>query len=436
MGKDNFFYYLLSVKTIIKLTFTLSLLFTAKNFLYGQDKTIQWNNGYWFNGTTFTPATFYSHKGLLTEIRPDKIDSIINLAGKYIVPPYGEAHNHAPESDADLEVFVERYLADGIFYIKNPNSIPVLTNTIREKINKPNSVDVVFANGGLTGSGGHPVSLYEHLKKTKYREALGNYSTMRMEGKAYYTINNKQEFEKKWPDIIADSPAFIKTYLLYSEEFEQRKNNPSYNGKKGMSPQLLHTVVKKAKASGLTVSCHVETPADVLNAIESGVTEINHLPGYQVRWKEDYAAAYYLLDDELVKLMKKKNVHADATYSLSETELIEKDSVQTMLRIEVQRANLIKLKQWNVPVTIGCDSYNHTARKEMEYLIKLEIYTPLELLKMWCETTPKVIFPKRNIAALKEGFEASFLALGRNPLEDSQELFDIKLRVKQGVILW
>ncbi len=404
--------------------------------LSAQSGNIQWINGNWFTGSEFISKTFFTQKGILTEQTPSVIDTIIDLHGMYIVPPYGEAHNHAPESDVDLEVFIERYLADGIFYIKNSNSIPLLTKKILDKINTPKSVDVIFSNGGLTGTGGHPVTLYEHLKQTKYRQALGSYSTMRMEGKAYYTINDKEELEKKWPPIMADSPVFIKTYLLYSEEYEQRKDNITYNGKKGISPLLLSAVVKKAKTSGLTVSCHVETPTDVLNAVQNGVTEINHLPGYRISWKEGYGAAYYLLNDHIVQWMKKKNVHADATYSLSETELIEHDSVQHSLRLDVQKKNLSMLKKWGVPVTIGCDSYNNTAKTEMTYLMKLDIYTPLELLKMWCETTPKVIFPKRNIAELKEGFEASFLVLKENPLENPAAMFNIHLRVKQGNILW
>jgi imidazolonepropionase-like amidohydrolase len=54
---------------------------------------------------------------------------------------------------------------------------------------------------------------------------------------------------------------------------------------------------------------------------------------------------------------------------------------------------------------------------------------------MWTETTPKTIFPKREIGALKEGYEASFLALEGNPLEDLQNVRKIKLRFKQGVLL-
>jgi len=401
-----------------------------------QPKTIQWINGYWFNGEDFHEKTFYSVNGLLTEQKPTYIDSTIDLERQYVIPPYGEAHNHSPETRQDVDVFIERYLSDGIFYIKNPNSIPALTNKIKDKINTPRSPDVVYANGGMTGSGGHPVILYHDLKKTKYRLALQELNQDHLEGMAYHIIDTESDLEKKWPAIMADSPAFIKVYLLYSEEYEKRKNEAAWDGKKGLNPKLLKAIVNKARQAGLSVSCHVETPTDLRYALRSGITEINHLPGYQIRWKEGYEAAYYLLDEPTARLMKKVGAHADATYSLTETELIEKDSIRLQQQWHVQKSNLQLLKKHGVPITIGCDSYNKTARTEMEYLIKMNIYTPIELLKMWCEVTPKAIFPTRRISLLNEGYEASFLVLKKNPLLNPTAMFDIRLRVKQGIILW
>jgi hypothetical protein len=401
-----------------------------------QPKIIQWNNGYWFNGKDFQQKTFYSVNGTLTEQAPPHVDSTIDINHKYVIPPFGEAHNHSPETPDDIDIFIERYLSDGIFYIKNPNSIPALTNLIKDKINTAFSLDVAYANGGITGPGGHPVTLYHHLQKTKYRLSLRKIKEEHLEGIAYHTIDSETDLKKKWPVILKDSPAFIKVYLLYSEEYEKRKNIAAWDGKKGLSPKLLKVIVKKAHLAGLSVSCHVETPTDLKHALRSGVTEINHLPGYQIRWKEGYEANYYLLDERTVRLMKIKGAHADATYSLSETELIEKDSIRRQQQLDVQAANLKRLKKYNVPVTIGCDSYNRTARTEMEYLMKMNIYTPLELLKMWCEITPRAIFPTRRFAELKEGYEASFLVLTNNPLIDPLAMFDVRLRVKQGHLLW
>lgn len=415
---------------------SLVLFFFAVATSPAQNKSFHFINGQWFNGTGFVQDDFYSVNGYLTKTKPAIVDSVVDLRTQYIIPPFGEAHNHSPETDQDLDVYIERYLSDGIFYIKNPNNIPFATNKIRHRLNIPNSVDVLFANGGLTANGGHPVVLYNHLLNTTYKKALPGWTSKSFEGEAYYLINSKEELEKKWPFILSQKPGFIKFYLIFSEEYEQRKNDTSYNGKKGIDPKLAKTIAQKAHAAGLKVSAHVETPFDLNIALNAGVDEINHLPGYQVRWKDGYTEAYYKLSKAIVRKMRRNNVHVDPTYSLLQTELMPSDRLLYDKQMRLQKENLLLLKKQRVPVTVGCDSYNLTSKTEIEHLRLLNIYSNLELLKMWCETTARAIFPNRKIAALKEGYEASFLVLKQNPVEHFEEVYNISFRVKQGTILW
>jgi hypothetical protein len=404
--------------------------------IQAQTKTIHFTNGQWFNGNGFTGTDFYSVNGLLTKNAPSSVDTVVDLKQQFIIPPFGEAHNHSPETDQDIDVFIERYLADGIFYIKNPNSIPFATNKIKSKINHPRSVDVIYANGGLTANGGHPTTLYNYMLGTTYKKALPGWTTKSFEGEAYYLINSKEELEKKWPFILSQKPGFIKFYLIFSEEYEQRKDDTLFNGKKGIDPKLAKLITKKAHAAGLKVSAHAETPNDLKVALAAGVDEVNHLPGYQVRWRDGYTETYYKLTPKLARNMKRKRVHVDPTYSLLQTEIKPMSNQQREAQVNVQKGNLLLLKKYQVPVTVGCDSYNLTAQTEIEYLRKLNIYNNLELLKMWCEVTPAAIFPNRKIAKLQEGYEASFLILSKNPLENFEHAYNISLRVKQGVVLW
>ena len=69
------------------------------------------------------------------------------------------------------------------------------------------------------------------------------------------------------------------------------------------------------------------------------------------------------------------------------------------------------------------------------FLDEFGVFDNVELLKMWVENSPKTIFPERKIGHLAEGFEASFLVLGGNPLEDFDHVKDITMRFKQGVNL-
>jgi hypothetical protein len=56
-------------------------------------------NGQWFDGNGFTRETWYAVEGKLTQTRPAGPIEIIDLAGFYIVPPFGEAHNHNVEGE-------------------------------------------------------------------------------------------------------------------------------------------------------------------------------------------------------------------------------------------------------------------------------------------------------------------------------------------------
>ena len=47
----------------------------------------------------------------------------------------------------------------------------------------------------------------------------------------------------------------------------------------------------------------------------------------------------------------------------------------------------------------------------------------------------ETIFPKRKIGRLSEGYEASFVVLRENPLENFDSIKDIQLRFKQGVFI-
>ena len=73
-------------------------------------------------------------------------------------------------------------------------------------------------------------------------------------------------------------PSFVKTNLWYSGEFERRRDDPAFIGRKGLDPRLLRLVVERAHAGGLRVSAHAVNGADFRNAVNAGVDEIVHIP--------------------------------------------------------------------------------------------------------------------------------------------------------------
>jgi hypothetical protein len=75
-------------------------------------------NGRWFDGKDFVSATWYSEQGRLTRTAPQGRVETVDLSGLFLVPPFGEAHNHNVEGSWNLETVIDRYLRDGVFYVK------------------------------------------------------------------------------------------------------------------------------------------------------------------------------------------------------------------------------------------------------------------------------------------------------------------------------
>ena len=401
------------------------LLFTTALFLQSAvaQKNYAFIDGQWFDGQTFRPKTLYSVDGILTSTKPARTDSVIDLSGKFIVPPFGEAHNHNIDGFKNVDDRIRTYLADGVFYIKNPNSIPRYTARLAGKINIPLSVDVIFSNGGLTASGGHPLELVQRNLR------LGIFTEEDAEGGMYYIIDSLADLNRKWGKIKAGKPDFIKTYLLYSEEFSKRVNDTAYFGWKGLDPAILREIVNAAHRESLRVSAHIESAADFHNALLAGVDEINHMPGFRVDSTLDFSR-YEISDEDAREAGRKGVVVVTTLADVSTSNPTYKEKLDRL-----HRRNLNLLKSNHVRLAVGSDSYRQTSVPEAMYLSGLNVFSNAELLKIWCENTPRAIFPKRRIGRLLDGYEASFLVLGADPIKDFQAVKSIEMRVKQGEIL-
>ena len=414
----------LLVLAVLVATFSAQLLAQAAGHNY------EFANGNWFDGQKFVSRTFYSVAGVLTSKRPVRIDRVFDFSGKYIVPPFGEAHNHNLDwsSDEQFARINKRYLDAGIYYVKNPNSLLRSKQPTSAHINLPTTVDGILSNGGLTGSGGHPIEIVSPQRGFKPGDGEGGF---------YYVIDSAADLESKWPAIKAGQPDFIKTYLLYSEEYAKRKDDKTYDGWKGLDPSVLPLIVRRAHADGLRVSTHVETSVDFHNAAVAGVDEINHLPGFRPDRNDfaNYANLWrYRISEADAELAAKKHIVVVTTIGeaidLTFDEKLDERSRLAVRAMLIDNLNL--LRKHHVSIAVGSDSFRQTALTEALSLAKLKAFDNLTLLKMWCEATAATIFPKRKIGYLKDGYVANFLVLTANPLTDFANVKTIELRIKQG----
>jgi hypothetical protein len=388
-------------------------------------KTYAYKNGYWFNGNDFELKEMHVKNGMFVP-RQRKADSVIDLKGMYIVPPFAEAHTHLLEGIGDVDARIQNYLSDGVFYVKNPNNVQEWTKNIYSKINNPNSLDAVFANAGITGAGGHPEAIYEDNIRMHLKGAIGEVERGWFRNKGYFPVGSAAELETIWPVILKGKPDFIKLYLSNVGHV----NTPGTKKlRTGLDPAIGALVVAKARKAGLRVTAHVETAEDFRQALKLGVDEINHTPGFYLSSKD--AIDKYLLTEADAKLAAKNKVYV--VTALLSRDLLDDPALLPDAK-RVQAANLSLLHKNGVSIAIGSD-HSATPVNEIKALNELAIFDAKTTLKLWCETTPKTIFPSRKIGLLKEGYEANFLALHGNPLTDWSTTGKIALRVKHGRFL-
>lgn len=416
------------------------------------EKQYAFINGRWFDGQAFQPDTWYSVHGRLTRQVPPGPVETVDLSGLYVVPPFGEAHNHNVEGPWNVQAVAQRYLQDGVFYVKNPNDVRDFALQIRQAINVPTSIDATFAHAGLTGRGGHPAALYEEvLRVGRYEPAIGPIERGWFENRSYVVVETEAEVEAKWPVIVSGRPDFLKVYLVHSED-DGAGTTARTAHRMGLRPTLLPGIVARAHAAGLQVTAHVETAADFRQAVRAGVDELAHVPGWLLQGTAD--AEHARLTEEDARLAAEHKVRVVTTTvagqampSLGdhhhqqghhaghgpEQDGSHHSSVGERLD-NVLKDNLRLLQRAGVTLLIGSD-HAETSLAEVMHLRTLHLFDNRTLLKMWCEATPAAIFPGRHLAKFAEGYEASFLALAGNPIEDFDQVRAIRRRFKQGVPL-
>jgi imidazolonepropionase-like amidohydrolase len=422
------------------------------------DEVIALTNGRWFDGKSFQPRTTFSVNGTLSFTEPARIDRVIDLSGAWVVPPFAEAHNHNIDGAVEERSLaaIRKYVADGVLYVKIQGNYPLNDQQRgRLPINRPGAPDVSFAQAFITATGGHPSVLHEEILLPQ-----GYYPGIAKEelrDKVYITIDTEDQLAAKWPRILALRPDFIKTNLWYSDEFERRRNDPAFAGRRALDPRVLQRIVERAHAGGLRVSVHIVNGADFRNAVNAGVDEIVHIPAagaFPAVEQRIYQVATNALDEAAIRQIAADLARVDpadpSTLSLrrEDARLAAQRGTVVVTTLSpssrapapllpliraVQSASVRTLIDSGVTLAIGSDNVSDSSVLEAEHLHSLGVVDTLGLLKLWAEDTPRSIFPQRQIGFLREGYEASFLALDGNPLEDWRNIRRIKLRFKQGV---
>lgn len=397
-------------------------------------------NGRWFDGIGFKQQTMYAVHGVLQTSSPSKIDSVIDLHGGWVIPPFGDAHTHMLSGPGSLDPFRGRYLHEGTFYVQVLGNRWSTTQQIRENFNSPCSLDVTWANGFLTSTLGHgfetgeskamglfdlAAALRDHGAELR-RSRIG-------ENDAYWFIDSLPDLDKKWGAVLAQHPSLIKIALVFSADTGERAlGAPSKWYAHGLRPQIVRNIVERAHKAGLRVAAHVDMGHDIEVAVRAGVDILAHNSGFGV---PEGREADFRVSVDVARMAGAHNTIVIPTAATEADFRTRADTIGLQRDLTVQRENLRLFSKYGVTFAVGADMYGSTARSEFEALRRLGVWSDQELLKLWFGSTPRSIFPNRKIGTLREGYEASFLVLESNPFENLEAIDSIALRVKQGCIL-
>jgi hypothetical protein len=373
-------------------------------------KSIRFDGGLWFDGEDFVPRTLLASHGVLASAKADaKADSIVDLEGLWIVPPLADAHTHAVADSPDLQADIARFVRAGILFAKNPNSTWGGMARGRHELAeaKPAALRALYSGSGFTSSGGHPSQIYES------HQTAGTHAP-----EGWVPVDTVEELDGVWPHVLESKPDFIKIYLEYSEDHGGRKNDPAFQGKRGLDPALVPLLVQRAHASHLPVSAHVHTAADFRLAIACGVDEITHLPLER-------------FDAGDAKACAERNI------TVVTTVLSHRPTEGVTDLDAVNRENLERLRDAGVHLALGTDNMRVDVVDELLRVAALQVFDSSALVRL--ATTESIraasLSSSPQTGTLTEGAEATFLALRRDPRKDPAAFREIAQRVVRGELV-
>jgi imidazolonepropionase-like amidohydrolase len=402
------------------------------------DATVAYVNGHVWNGDHFDDRPLYERGGQFVEA-PAEADTTIDLGGGYVIPPFGDAHTHNLGTGyPSVQMADSLYLPQGIFYaadLTNPYSEITAERdyldppmSIREHFGCETTLDVAHTLGVLTATGNHPAPVMEH----NYGDDVD--STWSLAGDAYWFMDTMADVRTKWPRYIAQDPDLVKVYLMDAgNDFDTERTEALRREDCGfgLCSEELRAIVERAHAAGKRVFAHVNTAADVRLALDAGVDALAHLPLGNDGISIDESAPYRLSEETIQRLGEQNMVVTPTALLLVEDiESLPADTLKKEIRL--QRRQVRKLHTAGARIALSGHNWRVTARREATYFHARNFFDNQTLLEIWTMTTPQAIFPDRKIGRLEAGYEASFLVLGGNPLDDFTAVRDIRRRVKQN----
>ena len=184
------------------------------------------------------------------------------------------------------------------------------------------------------------------------------------------------------------------------------------------SPAEIKAMVDEAARADRIVAAHCHGKRGIMNALHAGVKTIEH-------------GSY--LDDEAIELMKEKDAMLIATRTIVEYGSSHLDQLPDEPRRKMQQISGAHKEAWakaiksGVKNALGTDlgfslrevDHQHGMNgREFPLAVRAGM-TPLEAIEAGTASAPPTLGPQApKSGQLKEGYDADFIALSKNPIDD------------------
>ena len=208
--------------------------------------------------------------------------------------------------------------------------------------------------------------------------------------------------------------------VLTSGGATSRDDNPKYQQ---FSDEELDVIVSEAKRMGLVCAAHAIGKAGIMAAIRAGFKVIEH---------NSYA------DDEALKAMRANDVMLVATMSPIQSVVDNRDSYpremyeKVLAFYETHKAMYRNAVKAGVKCAFGSDLFGGIGTplspgqngREVPYAVKYGGMSPLQAIEAATANGPPSLGEEQapKSGQIREGFDADFIALDENPLEDIELL--------------
>ena len=385
-------------------------------------------NAYLIDGTGKEPipqCTILMEHGKFKEIGTDiPVPSgamVMDLQGKTVIPGLIDAHVHISGSSRldrpgmshlvpsyDFAEMREGCLRWGVIAVRSCGHFMEETLAFRDGVNNgtiERSPRVCLSGPMFQSRGGHPCY------------------TVFMSDPACAVIDDDTQIEPIIRQSKEQGVDFTKIFYAHLNKMDYPNPVPR------ISKQILKEIIDISHQYGLSVTVHVDCPAEMLDAVQCGADCIEHMIGAGELENK--------ISDELIDLTKKSGAVVDPTM-ISIKRFDPMGSAPSIW--DAVKEAVRKCYDAGIPMAVGCDAgipfvpFGEAVHDEMACLNEAGI-SPLEVITMATGGNAKLLKMEDRIGTIEPGKDADLIVLEKDPLEDIKNTKTIELVFLKGRVV-